>query len=77
LNLEEIGVRPVERSEERSYQGLMQAHHYLGALPKIGETIWYAATYHGHWVALLKLLRRGLEMWGAGSLDRLGLSPPL
>ncbi len=37
LNLEAIGVRPVERSEERFYQGLMQAHHYLGALPKIGE----------------------------------------
>jgi hypothetical protein len=40
LRLKEIRVRPVERSEERSYQGLMQAQHYLVALPKIGETIW-------------------------------------
>jgi len=31
----------------------MQAHHYLGALPKIGNTIWYIATYKSRWQALL------------------------
>ena len=31
----------------------MQRHHYLGALPKIGHTLWYVATWHGQWVALL------------------------
>lgn len=31
----------------------MQAHHYLGALPKIGHTIWYVAIAEGHWLALL------------------------
>jgi len=31
----------------------MQAHHYLGALPKIGETLWYVATWQEEWVALL------------------------
>ena len=31
----------------------MQAHHYLGSLPKIGETLWYVATYLGEWLALL------------------------
>ena len=31
----------------------MQAHHYLGALPKIGNTIWYIATYKNNWQALL------------------------
>ena len=46
-------VRPVERCEEGLYQELMQAHHYLGALPKISETLWYVASYHGAWVALL------------------------
>ena len=30
----------------------MQAHHYLGALPKIGETVWYVAHLHGVWLAL-------------------------
>lgn len=31
----------------------MQAHHYLGALPKIGNTFWYVATYRNDWQALL------------------------
>ena len=30
----------------------MQAHHYLGALPKIGQTLWYVAHRHGTWLAL-------------------------
>jgi len=31
----------------------MRAHHYLGALPKIGNTIWYVACFEGDWVALI------------------------
>jgi len=31
----------------------MQAHHYLGSLPKIGRTIWYVATAEDQWLALL------------------------
>jgi hypothetical protein len=31
----------------------MQAHHYLGALPKISETLWYVATFADQWIALL------------------------
>jgi Domain of unknown function (DUF4338) len=53
LNLEELRVRPVERSEEQRHRQLMAAHHYLGFLPKIGETLWYVATYCNEWVALL------------------------
>ena len=45
----------------------MQARHYLGALPKIGETIWYVATYHGHWVALLSF---SAAAWKSGVRDR-------
>jgi hypothetical protein len=51
--LKEIVVRPVRREEEGRYQALMQAHHYLGAVPKIGETLWYVATWLEEWVALL------------------------
>ena len=40
MNLLEILVRPVCPSEEQRYQELMQAYHYLGSLPKIGETLW-------------------------------------
>ena len=41
--LSEIVVRPVERDEEPRYRARMAAHHDLGALPKIGETLWYVA----------------------------------
>lgn len=51
--LKEIEVRRVKRSEEQRFQALMQAQHYLGALAKIGETLWYVATWRQEWVALL------------------------
>ncbi len=53
LNLKELKVRPVERSEEPLHRQLMAAHHYLGFLPKIGATLWYVASYYEEWVALL------------------------
>src|SRR5437870_9729714 len=53
--LREIQLRPVERSEEAQYQEQMARHHYLGALNKIGETIWYVATWREQWVAQLSL----------------------
>jgi len=31
----------------------MQQHHYLGALPKIGNTIWYVVTSNNGWISLL------------------------
>ncbi len=51
--LSEIQVRPLERSEEERYQAQMACHHYLGELPKIGETVWYVATWREQWVALV------------------------
>jgi hypothetical protein len=53
LNLMEVLVRPVLPSEEHCFQERMQAYHYLGALPKIGETLWYVASWRDEWVALL------------------------
>ncbi|MHB8116819.1 MAG: hypothetical protein ACYC45_07320 [Acidithiobacillus ferriphilus] len=49
--LADIRVRPIERGEEARYQALMAEHHYLGALPKIGETLWYVAMWQDQWVA--------------------------
>jgi hypothetical protein len=46
LNVWEILVRPVRPFEEPRYQEVMQAHHYPGSLPKIGETLWYDATWN-------------------------------
>lgn len=53
LNLREVTVRPVAAAEEARFQALLQAHHYLGRLPKIGHTLWYVATWREQWLALL------------------------
>jgi len=53
LNLFDVLVRPVSAPEEPRFQKLMQEHHYLGALPKISETLWYVATLADQWVGLL------------------------
>jgi len=31
----------------------MKQHHYPGALPKIGNTIWYIVTCNNEWLGLL------------------------
>jgi hypothetical protein len=67
LNLHEVRVRPVERSEETLHRQLMAAHHYLGYLPKIGHTLWYVATYHEQWVALLSF---SAAAWKCAVRDR-------
>ncbi len=45
----------MERSEETRYQEQMARHHYLGGMPKIGETVWYVATWRDQWVAQLSV----------------------
>ena len=67
LNLDEVRVRPVERSEEALHRQLMAAHHYLGYLPKIGHTLWYVASYHEQWVALLNF---SAAAWKCAVRDR-------
>ena len=59
--LMEIRVRPVERSEEAQYQEQMARHPYLGALAKIGETVWYVASWREQWVAQLSLSAAALK----------------
>ena len=53
MHLQSLTVRIVKRSEESMFKKLMQSHHYLGALPKIGNTLWYIALYQNKWQALL------------------------
>ena len=52
MNLRQVIGRPVGRSEEARCQQMMAAHHYLGHLPKISETLWYIALFADQWVAL-------------------------
>jgi len=59
--LQEIQVCPVERNEEARYQEQMARHHYLGALAKIGETVWYVAIWREQWVAQLSLSAAALK----------------
>ena len=53
MNVQEIILQPVQKREQKRFQSLMEAHHYLGALPKIGHTVWYVASFHGEWLALI------------------------
>jgi hypothetical protein len=39
----------------------MQAHHYLGSLPKIGHTLWYVARVKEQWLALLSFSAPALK----------------
>ncbi len=39
----------------------MQAHHCLGALPKIGENLWYIVTWCDEWIALLSFSAAALK----------------
>ena len=56
-----LHVRSLERREEGRDQQQMAAPHSLGALPKIGETIWYVATWRDEWVAQLSLSAAALK----------------
>ena len=67
LNLTEVHVRPVRLFEEKRYQELMQEQHYLGSLPKIGETLWYVGAWQDDWVALLSF---SAAAWKCAARDR-------
>jgi len=67
LNLQEISLRAVAREEEPRFKGLLDAHHYLGAVAKIGHTIWYVAAWQEQWLALLVV---GAAAWKCAARDR-------
>lgn len=56
-----LKVELVPASQESIFQDLMQTHHYLGSLPKIGNTLWYVATVQGQWLALLSFSAPALK----------------
>ena len=53
MQLGKLLVSPILKQEEAQYLKLMETHHYLGAIRKIGETMWYSATYNDQPVALI------------------------
>ena len=59
--LRETVVRLVRSGEQPRYRELMREHHYLGDLPKIGEALWYVATWREQWLALLSFSAAALK----------------
>lgn len=56
MNLCGVIVERVNPDEEGRFQDLMEKHHYLGALPKISETIVYAAIWRDQWLVISGVL---------------------
>ena len=66
-----LEVAPVCPTQECTFQRLMQTHHYLGALPKIGNTVWYIATVEDQWIALLSFSAPALKCSARDQCKRL------
>jgi len=60
IDLREVLVREVERSEMDRWRAEMDQHHYLGAGNIVGECVRHVALSRGRWVALLG--------WGSAAL---------
>ena len=61
MQLDQVSVRLLLQQEESNYLQLMERHHYLGAIPRIGETLWYVATYGAQWLALISFSAAALK----------------
>ena len=61
MDLHSIIIRPVQIAEEAHFKELMQRYHYLGALPKISNTLWYIATLDNDWLALITFSAAALK----------------
>ena len=65
--LSEVAVDIVAAEDEARFRDLMQAHHYLGAVPGMGETVRYVAHHRGRWLALAVFSAPALK---CGARDR-------
>ena len=65
--LSEVGVDIVAAQDEVRFRDLMRAHHYLGAVPGMGETVRYVAHHQGRWLALAVFSAPALK---CGARDR-------
>ena len=65
--LSEVAVDIVAVEDEARFRDLMQAHHYLGAVPGMGETVRYVAHHRGRWLALAVFSAPALK---CGARDR-------
>ena len=63
----EVAVDIVAAEDEVRFRNLMRAHHYLGAVPGMGETVRYVAHHQGRWLALAVFSAPALK---CGARDR-------
>ena len=61
MDLSEITVRTIRPEEEPRFKALMETQHYLGAPPKIGETLFFVAVWREDWVALASFSAAALK----------------
>ena len=47
MELSQVTLGAVLPEEEARFRALMGTHHYLGAAPKVGETLWYGVARRG------------------------------
>ena len=45
MELSQVTLGAVLPEEEARFRAVMGTHHYLGAAPKVGETLWYGALW--------------------------------
>ena len=65
--LSEVAVDIVAAQDEARFRDLMQAHHDLGAVPGMGETVRYVTHHRGRWQALVVFSAPALK---CGARDR-------
>lgn len=53
IDLADVGVRLIAPQERLRWDGLMQAHHYLGGGRLVGKSLRYVAEANGEWLALI------------------------
>lgn len=52
MDLSEVSVDIVAEADEARFRALTRAHHYLGALRPVGETVRYVARHRDRWLAI-------------------------
>ena len=61
MDFSKVTVGPIAPDKDDGFQQLLEQHHYLGAIPKIGQTLRYVAQYDGAWVAVLSFSASSLK----------------
>ena len=65
--LSEVAVDIAAAEDEARFRDSLQTHHYLGAVPGMGETVRYVAHHRGRWLALAVFSAPALK---CGARDR-------